>query len=402
MLSTLTAPQMLVVTELDEPFLPLPDDLLVNLRDSRGAVDALLEALPAQWPNANMQLPDSATGPALQAAFLVMSHLGGKMLLFQGSAPSLGAGKFKAREALAAYGTEREAALRNPEDPFFKRFAAEASRQQITLDVFVAAPGPVDLASLAAIPRYTCGQVNYYPGFYAARDGARLTADVTRNLSRPTAWEAVMRIRCSRGLRISSFHGHFFNRSTDLLALPTCDPDKTFAVQIAHEETMVSGAVGFVQCALLYTNSNGERRIRVHTLCLPVTGDLAEMYRASDGGATAALLAKLAVEKALMSKLDETRAALQAKLAGALKEYRLLAGAGARAPNALVYPESMRFLAAHALGLVKCTAFRGGGREVNADERTAALHALMEAPADAALSTAYPDVFALHDPAAAG
>jgi len=48
-----------------------------------------------------------------------------------------------------------------------------------------------------------------------------------------------MRIRCSRGLRISSFHGHFFNRSTDLLALPTCDPDKTFAVQIAHEETMV-------------------------------------------------------------------------------------------------------------------------------------------------------------------
>lgn len=33
--STLSAPQMLVVTELDEPFLPLPDDLLVNLRDSR-------------------------------------------------------------------------------------------------------------------------------------------------------------------------------------------------------------------------------------------------------------------------------------------------------------------------------------------------------------------------------
>lgn len=35
------------------------------------------------------------------------------------------------------------------------------------------------------------------------------------------------------------------------------------------------------------------------------------MYRASDGGAAAALLGKLAVEKALMSKLDDTRAALQ-------------------------------------------------------------------------------------------
>ena len=33
-------------------------------------------------------------------------------------------------------------------------------------------------------------------------------------------WEAVLRIRCSKGIRINSFHGHFFIRSTDLLALP--------------------------------------------------------------------------------------------------------------------------------------------------------------------------------------
>jgi hypothetical protein len=35
-----------------------------------------------------------------------------------------------------------------------------------------------------------------------------------------------MRIRCSTGLRISAFFGHFFIRSTDLLALPACDTDK--------------------------------------------------------------------------------------------------------------------------------------------------------------------------------
>jgi hypothetical protein len=61
--------------------------------------------------------------------------------------------------------------------------------------------------------------------------------------------------------------------STDLLALPTCDPDKSFAVQISHEETMVQGPVAFVQCALLHTSSNGERRIRwaqqgAHKHCL--------------------------------------------------------------------------------------------------------------------------------------
>ena len=35
-----------------------------------------------------------------------------------------------------------------------------------------------------------------------------------------------MRIRCSKGLRINAFYGHFFIRSTDLLALPACDTDK--------------------------------------------------------------------------------------------------------------------------------------------------------------------------------
>ena len=40
------------------------------------------------------------------------------------------------------------------------------------------------------------------------------------------------------------------------------DPDKAFAVQIAHEESVVASSVAYIQCALLYTSSNAERRIR--------------------------------------------------------------------------------------------------------------------------------------------
>eukprot|EP00955_Chlamydomonas_euryale_P054477 355827-Chlamydomonas_euryale.AAC.20 len=91
--ASLSAPQMLVVTELDEPFVPLPDDLLVNLHDSRPQLDALLESLPSTF--AGSAAVDAATGPAMQAAFMVVAHFGGKMLLFQTSAPSLGIGKIK-------------------------------------------------------------------------------------------------------------------------------------------------------------------------------------------------------------------------------------------------------------------------------------------------------------------
>jgi hypothetical protein len=43
-----------------------------------------------------------------------------------------------------------------------------------------------DLASLAALPKYTCGQLYFYPGFSAQRDGRKLTHELSHNLTRPT------------------------------------------------------------------------------------------------------------------------------------------------------------------------------------------------------------------------
>ena len=55
-----------------------------------------------------------------------------------------------------------------------------------------------------------------------------------------------------------------------LLCAPT-PHGSSFALDMAYDETMLSAQVITVQAALLYTSSNGERRIRVHTMVLPVT-----------------------------------------------------------------------------------------------------------------------------------
>jgi protein transport protein SEC24 len=73
------------------------------------------------------------------------------------------------------------------------------------------------------------------------------------------------------------------------------------------------------QCALLYTTSGGERRIRVHTMAVPVVSDLAEMYKAADGPACASLLARLAVEKTLTSRLEDSRQAVVSRVLAVLK-----------------------------------------------------------------------------------
>ena len=50
---------------------------------------------------------------------------------------------------------------------------------------------------------------------------------------------------------------------------------------------------------------------RVHTLAMAVVDDAASLFRAADGAATLALLAKLTVEAAQQCKMEEARNKLQ-------------------------------------------------------------------------------------------
>lgn len=84
---------------------------------------------------------------------LVQSQLGGKLLIFQNTLPSLGIGRLKLRgDDLRVYGTEKEHPLRLPEDPFYKQMAAEFTKFQIGVDVYAFSDKYTDIASLG-----TCG-----------------------------------------------------------------------------------------------------------------------------------------------------------------------------------------------------------------------------------------------------
>ncbi|KAL2535702.1 Protein transport protein Sec24-like [Forsythia ovata] len=310
MKSSLMQPQMMVVSDLDDIFIPLPDDLLVNLSDSRNVVDAFLDSLPSMFEgNMNME---SAFGPALKAAFMVTSQLGGKLLIFQNTLPSLGAGRLRLRgDDIRVYGTDKEHALRVPEDPFYKQMAADFTKYQIAVNVYAFSDKYTDVASLGTLAKYTGGQVYYYPSFQSTIHGDKLRHELARDLTRETAWEAVMRIRCGK-------------RSTDLIALPAVDCDKAYAAQLSLEDTLLTTQTVYFQVALLYTSSSGERRIRVHTAEAPVVADLGEMYRLADTGAIVSLFTRLAIEKTLSYKLEEARNFVQLRIVKALKEYRNL------------------------------------------------------------------------------
>jgi protein transport protein SEC24 len=398
---SLGAPQMLVVADLEDMFVPVPDDLLVNLCESRDMVDALLESIPTSF--ASSRSVDLAMGPALKAAFEVIKHVGGKMLLFGSGLPSTGEGSFPSRETSKVYGTseERTLLLPGPKMDFYRDMSIQCARAHVCVDVFLCPSQFVDAATLSCLAKITAGQLFFYPNFSEASHADKLERELTRTLTRETGFEAVMRVRLSRGLQVTNFFGNFCIRGQDLVALPTVTEDTCFNVEFSHaEDVALSTSQVCLQSALLYTSSAGERRIRVHTLSVPVTTVLADMFLNVDVGALCNVMAKLALEQALRVGLDEARTKVHQQCVEILAAARAAEGAvgstGARPP------ETLELLPLYTMALIKNVLLRGGA-EIRADERVYAMHHMTSMNASRSVDFLYPRFFALHTmPDAAG
>ncbi|XP_071598783.1 protein transport protein Sec24B isoform X3 [Heliangelus exortis] len=387
----LSQPQMLIVSDIDDIFLPTPDSLLVNLHESRELIKDLLNALPNMFTNTRET--HSALGPALQAAFKLMSPTGGRVSVFQTQLPSLGAGLLHSREDPNQRSSTKVVQHLGPATDFYKKLALDCSGQQTAVDLFLLSSQYSDLASLACISKYSAGCIYYYPSFHRSHNPAqaeKLQKDLKRYLTRKIGFEAVMRIRCTKGLSIHTFHGNFFVRSTDLLSLANVNPDAGFAVQMSIEESLTDTSLVCFQTALLYTSSKGERRIRVHTLCLPVVSSLTDVYAGADVQAIVCLLANMAVDRSVSSSLSDARDALVNAVVDSLAAY--MATASNLQQSMLMAPNSLKLFPLYVLALLKQKAFRTG-TSTRLDDRVYAMCQMKSQPLVHLMKMIHPNLY---------
>jgi protein transport protein SEC24 len=282
---------MVVADTEDEPYLPLPSDLLVPLSENRKCIENLLNKLPNIFKD-NKE-PQNNLGAALNAAQKLLSSIGGKIIVLQASLPDVGPGALKVREDGKALGTPKESSFLQPAINYYKTFAVDCSPLQISIDVFLFGPNYSDVATLSGCSRFTGGSLYYYSNFSSSRyeDSVKFGTELMHLLSRPLGLEAVLRVRASKGIKMTAFHGNFFLRSTDLLAVPNVNPDNCYCAEMSVTENINASTACF-QTALLHTSSCGERRIRVLTLAVPLTSHMSEVFSSVDQAGMAALLAK--------------------------------------------------------------------------------------------------------------
>lgn len=181
-----------------------------------------------------------------------------------------------------------------------------------------------------------------------------------RSVTRETGYQALMKVRCSNGLQISSYHGNFIQHTFGAdIEFGVIDSDKAMGVLFSYDGKLDSKLDAHFQSALLYTTASGERRVRCSNVIASVSDQPKDCMNFVDQDAIYALIAKEAASKMLAHSLKEIRGALSEKNVDILAGYRKNFS-GSHPPGQLVLPEHLKEFSMYILGLVKSRAFKGG------------------------------------------
>lgn len=228
--STLAQPQMMVVGDVHEMFMPLLDGFLADPEECETVIDLLMEQIPKMF--GDTRETETILLPAIQAGLeaLKASECAGKLLVFHSTLPvSEAPGQLKNRDDRKLLGTEKEKQVLTPQNTAYNNVGQDCVNAGCSVDLFIFNNSYIDLATIGQVSRLTGGEIYKYTYFQADIDGQRLIHDLTKHVARPVAFDAVMRVRTSTGTRPTDFYGHFFMSNTtdmEIAAIGECDIEK--------------------------------------------------------------------------------------------------------------------------------------------------------------------------------
>ena len=186
-----------------------------------------------------------------------------------------------------------------------------------------------------------------------------------------------MKVRCSNGLQVSSYHGNFVQHALGAdLEIGGVDADKAIGVIFSYDGKLDPKLDAHFQAALLYTSSDGQRRVRCINVVASVNEGGMDTMKYVDQDAVVGVIAKegklmiwvpmflhsltrfVAATKTLDKSLKDIRASISEKTVDIFSGYRKIFS-GSHPPGQMILPENLKEFSMYMLSLVKCRAFKG-------------------------------------------
>eukprot|EP00916_Digyalum_oweni_P017498 GHVL01028620.1.p1 GENE.GHVL01028620.1~~GHVL01028620.1.p1 ORF type:complete len:821 (-),score=111.16 GHVL01028620.1:504-2966(-) len=396
-LDTHGSPKMFVMADINDPFVPASVDILcVNPRESRTQIDQVLDGLPAMFGSS--KLGHSCGNTALQAAIKIASDKGGGLVVQTiCSVSTTGVGATTLKDDKISTRKEESKGLYTPQHlDFYQPLLNECIKYGVGVDIFCCAPPNAffDTSSLGYLPRHTGGSLYLYSNFKKEDPecGERLHWEVVRTCTRKLFTDCVIKTRCSKGLSIIKLLSPISivdDHST--FRLPKVDPDFSFALTFKHDQKLESKSA-FFQVAVLHTNLEGKRLIRVHTISVPITSSLSNCFRYTLIDPLTNILLRSAAMGAL-SGADKWSEEIQQQCVNILYCYRMNCTTSSHWGQ-LVLPESLKLLPCYVNAMLKTLGFR---KRETRDQRVVSLLRILRMPVYESYVYMYPKVFDLSD-----
>ena len=155
----LSTPKEMIVSDVDDIFVPLQEGFLTNPMESRDLLDTLLDEIPNMF--ANSRVNESVFAPVIQAGCeaLKANNANGKLFIFQSSGlPTAEApGKLKPHEDKKLLGTNKEHLLWTSADKLYTKIAKDCVDCGVAVDTFLFTSQHVDIATLSECSNLTAG-----------------------------------------------------------------------------------------------------------------------------------------------------------------------------------------------------------------------------------------------------
>nr|XP_023962178.1 protein transport protein Sec24D isoform X2 [Chrysemys picta bellii] len=366
--SNLAQPQMMVVSDVGEVFVPLLDGFLVNFQESRSVVNNLLDQIPEMFADTNES--ETVFAPVIQAGMeaLKAAECAGKLFIFHSSLPTAEApGKLKNRDDKKLINTDKEKILFQPQVNIYESLAKDCVANGCCVNLFLFPNQYVDVASMGLVTMYTGGTLYKYNNFQVHSDGPQFLSDLRKDIEKRTGFDAIMRVRTSTGFRATDFFGAIYMNNTTDVEMAAVDCDKAITVEFKHDDKLNEDSGALIQCAVLYTSISGQRRLRVHNIGLNCSSQLADLYKSCETDALINFFAKSAFKAILSQPLKTIREILVSQTARMLACYRKNC-ASPSAVSQLILPDAMKVLPVYINCLLKSCVLVGRP-EIPTDER---------------------------------
>ncbi|KAI4322430.1 hypothetical protein L6164_022126 [Bauhinia variegata] len=257
-----------------------------------------------------------------------------RVFAFLSGPPDYGAGQLDTRrygEQYASKGEDADRALLPEQTPFYKNLAAVAVQAGVCVDIFAVTNEYTDLASLKFLSIESGGSLFYY----TSTEDSTLPQDMYRMLSRPYAFNCVLRLRTSTEFKPGNSYGHFFPdpQYENVQHIICCDSYATYAydfefdnnigfsrhasevptLQIAFQYTVVVPPEELSSSGVVSTNRTKhslKRRLRIRTLQFGTAQNIRELYDSVEPEVVLSLLVHKVILASLKEGVREGRALL--------------------------------------------------------------------------------------------